>query len=134
MVSINITGYVEDKYKFEVKRSDLNVATKLIIGNDYVVYPQNIRKKHSGRFVTILSFVTDEHRPYIVIRYQDNNRQGRAKFEDLVTRSVYDELQAQVSIEGLKIDTCDYKSMEENSRKEKLALFKKCEKASDILE
>ena len=134
MLSIDITGYVEDKSKFEVKRSDLNVATALIIGNEYVVYPQNIRKKHRGRFVTVLSFVTDEHRPYIVIRYQDNNRQGRAKFEDLVTRSVYDELQAQVSIEGLKIDTCDYKSMEENSRKEKLALFKKCEKISEILE
>jgi len=57
------------------------------------VYPYNKRKKHTGRFVTVLSFVMDEADSYIVIRYQDNNRCGRAQFGDLVTQDVYTKME-----------------------------------------
>ena len=113
MLSIDITGYVEDKSKFKVKRSDLSAATMLIIGDTYVVYPHNKFKKHRGRFVTVLSFVIDDEKTYVAIKYQDNNRRGRANFGDLITRGVYDKLEAQATAqEPIKVNCYDCKFME----------------------
>lgn len=112
MLSIDINGYVDDDTKFKVKRSDLSAATMLIIGDTYVVYPHNKFKKHRGRFVTVLSFAIDEKHPYVAIKYQDNNRRGRAKFEDLITRGVYDELETQAAAqEPMKVNCYDCKFM-----------------------
>ena len=81
--------YVHSDTVFKVKRSDLDATTTLVIGSTYVVYPYNKRKKNTRRFVTVLPFAMDEADSYIVIRYQDNNRCGRAQFGDLVTHDVY---------------------------------------------
>ena len=84
----------------------------LTIGDTYIVYPPNKLKKHRGRFVTVLSFVMEEKRPYIKIKYQDNNRQGRAQFEGLVTREVYDKLEKiEATKPPIKVNCYDCKFM-----------------------
>ena len=74
----------------KVYRSDLKINTSVEVGETYVIYPHNPRKKNRGRIVIVLSLNDDK---YVEIKYIDNNRRGRAELDDLISLLRYDGLQ-----------------------------------------
>lgn len=69
-------------------RDGKDIKNIIIVGNEYKIAIDNPKsekdKKNNGRTVKVLGFNNSHTENYVIIRYLDNNRKGKAEFDRLL--------------------------------------------------
>lgn len=75
------------------------VLIPIYAGEKYLVSPPNPRKlKHRGRICEVIGWDKDRPKyPGFVVRFQDNNRQGKVETDDLVPVDITESLLIEIS-------------------------------------